>query len=70
MTLSPREYECALLVAQGHTNDEISAQLGIALGTVRVYISAALDKTGARNRVELAVMAVRGELRVRVKEAA
>ena len=62
MTLSEREYECAMLCAQALSNAEIAERLGTHEGTVKQYMQRALLKTGARNRTELALMFVRGQL--------
>ncbi|WP_020524181.1 response regulator [Catelliglobosispora koreensis] len=55
--LSPRELEVVKLVAQGLTNSEISAQLFIAVGTVKTHLASVQMKLGARNRVETAAWA-------------
>lgn len=59
--LTPRERQCVALLAEGCTNEEIAAQLGMALGTVRTHVRNAYVRTGARNRVELAVAFLRAE---------
>lgn len=64
MTVTPRQYQVAMLAAEGLSNPEIGERLGLALGTVRELVRRALERTGARNRVQLAVMYVRGELTV------
>jgi DNA-binding NarL/FixJ family response regulator len=46
------------LLRQGMTDAEIAKTMGIAPGTVRDYIDQARVKLGARNRTQLAVMAV------------
>jgi two-component system response regulator DesR len=48
--LSDREYEVLELAAEGATASEIASQLCLAVGTVQNYISAAINKLGARNR--------------------
>jgi predicted ATPase/DNA-binding CsgD family transcriptional regulator len=57
-TLSPREREVALLVAEGCTNREIAEQLVISEGTARVHVSHILDRLGLRSRAQLAVWVV------------
>ncbi|MER5632841.1 response regulator transcription factor [Streptomyces nitrosporeus] len=56
--LTPREREVLRLVGQGLTNTEIAGRLVLAEGTVKVHISSILRTTGARNRVEAALVAV------------
>lgn len=50
--LTRREYEILRHVAMGHTNPEIAANLGLTRNTVKTYLQRALEKLGARNRVE------------------
>jgi two-component system, NarL family, response regulator DesR len=47
-----REQEVLRLVAAGASNREISTSLHLAPGTVRNYLSNAITKTRARNRVD------------------
>ncbi len=58
-TLTPRQKEIFTLLAKGKTNREISAQLGLSVGTVRVYISAILKKYGLSDRTQAALFASR-----------
>ncbi|WP_291651746.1 response regulator transcription factor [Clostridium sp.] len=51
--LTPRERDVILLVAQGFTNKEISAQLFLSEGTIRNIVSVIMDKLGAKNRTQL-----------------
>jgi two-component system NarL family response regulator len=60
--LSAREREVLVLLAQGLSNAEIGAELGIAVNTVRNHVRSILDKLGVRNRVQAAVYAVRAGL--------
>ena len=53
--LTDREYEVVRLVAEGLDNHEISAAAFISEGTVRNRISSVLQKTGYKNRTQLAV---------------
>lgn len=53
--LTDREYEVVRLVAEGLDNHEISAAAFISEGTVRNRISSVLQKTGHKNRTQLAV---------------
>jgi two-component system, NarL family, response regulator DesR len=50
--LTERECEVLRAGADGATVAEIAARLTLSEGTVRNYLSAAIGKTGARNRVE------------------
>ncbi len=58
--LSERELEVLRLLAEGRENAEIAQELYISLATVKHHISNILTKLGAKNRVEAAVLAVRG----------
>ncbi len=55
--LSERERVCLRLAGQGRTSPEIAAELGLSVGTVRNYLSEAIGKLGAGNRVEAARLA-------------
>ena len=55
--LTDREREVLRLAARGHPNGDIAAQLHLAEGTVRNYLSTAMTKVGARNRAEAAHLA-------------
>lgn len=57
--LTPREYVVACLVAEGQRNREIAAQLGVSVWTVKTHVKAILVKSGARNRVQVAVAVAR-----------
>ncbi|MFE7406168.1 response regulator [Isoptericola sp. NPDC057559] len=52
--LTPREREVVAALAEGATNAEIARRLHLAESTVKAYVSAAIDRAGVRNRVELA----------------
>jgi DNA-binding CsgD family transcriptional regulator len=53
--LTPRELEVAELVAEGHTNESISHQLGNSIETVKNQLAQVFRKTGCTSRVDLAV---------------
>jgi len=53
--LTPREREIARLICRGMTNKEIAQALAIAPGTVKVHLMHIFEKTGARNRFDLAI---------------
>jgi DNA-binding NarL/FixJ family response regulator len=55
--LSPREFDVVRLVALGRTNAEISAELYLALSTVKTHLGGVQAKLGVRNRVEIAAWA-------------
>lgn len=50
--LNAREREILSLSSQGKSANEISLMLHLSYGTVRNYISEALNKLGANNRIE------------------
>ena len=49
-TLSERERNTLRLVARGHTNREIAAQLGYSVGTIKNVVHAAADREAGRLR--------------------
>lgn len=55
--LTVRECEVLRASADGDTVADIAARLKLSEGTVRNYLSTAIAKTGARNRVEAARLA-------------
>jgi len=56
--LTSRELEALRLAAEGATTAEIAKDLCLSVGTVRNYLSRAITKTGARNRVDAIRIAV------------
>jgi two-component system response regulator DesR len=50
--LSPRELEVLRLAARGADAAEIAGSLYLSKGTVRNYLTAAVGKLGARNRID------------------
>ncbi|MEV5570893.1 helix-turn-helix transcriptional regulator [Spirillospora sp. NPDC052269] len=55
--LTEREAQVASLVARGHTNAEIAAELFISPGTAKTHVAHIHRKLGVRNRVEIAAWA-------------
>ena len=55
--LTEREREVLAASANGATIEDIAARLYLSEGTVRNYLSTAIKKLGARNRVEAARLA-------------
>ncbi len=61
-TITPRQKEVLVLVAQGMTNKEIAAEMKISPSTVKNFIEVLHVKSGTRwsaNRVKLALWAIR-----------
>lgn len=57
--LSPREAEVLRLVGRGESNSEIAQRLFIGESTVKTHVSRIQTKLGARDRVQLVVLAHR-----------
>lgn len=55
--LTDRERQVLRLAGEGQSSARIAARLGLAEGTVRNYLSEAIGKLGAANRVEAARLA-------------
>lgn len=56
--LSDRERQIAFLVARGLKNRDVAQELSISENTVKRHLQSIFSKTGARDRLELAVMAL------------
>lgn len=56
-TLTAREHEVLLLIANAYTNPEIARILGVGEQTVKTHVSNVLAKLGVRDRVHAAVYA-------------
>jgi DNA-binding NarL/FixJ family response regulator len=61
--LTPRQRQVLTLLGFGLENGEIAGALGIVERTVKLHVSALLDKFGAQNRVQLALIAGRAGLK-------
>jgi DNA-binding NarL/FixJ family response regulator len=57
--LTPREREVVRLVADGRTNDEVGAILGVSAKTVEAHLSRIFERAGVQSRTELATRAIR-----------
>ena len=51
--LTRREYETAQLAAEGKTNAEIAAELGISVNTVKMHLKSVFEKLQIKRRIEL-----------------
>ncbi len=56
--LSERERQIAALVANGRKNRDIARELNISENTVKRHLQSIFNKTGVRDRLELAVLAL------------
>jgi DNA-binding NarL/FixJ family response regulator len=56
--LTPREEQVVALVADGQTNREVAAELGLSEHTIKKYLLRIFDKLGISTRVELVLYAV------------
>ena len=57
--LTPRETEILRLVASGNRNRDIAAKLSISEDTVKVHVMHIMEKLGANDRTEAAVIGIR-----------
>lgn len=54
MSLTQQEHMAAKLAGRGLSNADIAARMHVSVNTVKRFIGAAIDKTGAQDRTELA----------------
>ena len=57
--LSPRERQLVHLLTEGLRNKEIAGRMNITEGTAKAYLSRLFEKTGASDRFELAMFALK-----------
>lgn len=57
-TLTPREAEVVQLVADGHTNRRIAAEMGVSIKTVQTHRARVMEKLNAHSGAELVHRAV------------
>lgn len=57
--LSPREMEVLKHLANGLSNKEIAAQLGLVVGTIKIYVANIYAKLGVSDRTQALVAAVK-----------
>ena len=55
--LTPREDEILILIGQGRSNREIGQTLGLTEKTVKWHVTSILNKLGAENRLQAALLA-------------
>lgn len=58
-SITPRELTILRLIGEGRSNLEISAELGLSVGTVKNHVSQIMDKLELRDRTQLAIYAIR-----------
>jgi DNA-binding NarL/FixJ family response regulator len=59
VSLTQRESQLVAMLVRGLKNKEISSELGITEGTVKVYLSHLFQKSGAKDRFELALQGLK-----------
>ncbi len=58
-SLTNREQQVAMLISQGAKNKQIASVLGIAEHTVKIHLGSIFNKTGTKDRLQLALL-IRG----------
>ena len=59
ITLTPRERQIAQAIADGRTNRDIAARLGITEQTVKNHLTSIFEKVGVENRLQLGIALVK-----------
>jgi two-component system nitrate/nitrite response regulator NarL len=59
-SITCRERQIVLLVAEGLSNKEMCRRLGLSEGTVKIHLHNVYEKVGVNNRTALAAMAIAG----------
>lgn len=62
LDLTERERSILALIGEGKSNQEIATSLFLSVGTVKNYVSQLLTKVDARDRTQLAIIAIRNHL--------
>jgi DNA-binding CsgD family transcriptional regulator len=57
--LSTRQQQILALIAEGNSNDEIAAKLGIGAGTVKTHLKTLFEKLGANSRPNAVAIGMR-----------
>lgn len=66
VVLTPREHQVLVRLAEGLSNKEIAAELGVSGHTAKFHVNSILQKLGAQKRVEAVVRAAqRGLIEIR-----
>jgi DNA-binding NarL/FixJ family response regulator len=60
--LTARETDVLTLIGSGLNNDEIARQLHLSMSTVKTHVANVLAKTGSRDRVRAAILAIQAGL--------
>jgi two-component system nitrate/nitrite response regulator NarL len=63
--LTAREIEIVRAIAEGKSNRDIAAHLGISLQTVKHHLTSIFDKTSTSSRLELALVALKQQIGTR-----
>lgn len=58
MNLTPKQAEVLLWVQRGLTNKQIAKRLNMVESTVKLHMTAILEKYGVKNRTQLAVFSI------------